>query len=288
SLNYNGAYTVVASDAFFISQSIEAVNFSESNWGTVNAIPATLSFWAYAGTAGTYGGSVRNGPASGNSGRSYPFSFTLPASTFVYVTIHVLGDTAGIWTLTGNAGAVNISFSVGAGSTYSAAAGAWIAGNYISVPGAVSVVGTSGAALTITGVQFEFNPVATPFERRSIGEELAACQRYYEKSYLQGSAAGTATTQAMTNVYFTGVSSAANSINIPIVYKATKRVVPTLTIYSPATSTAGKAHDYSGNAADVTATIQFPGDGSFVCNAPMAAATPTINIGFHWTADAEL
>jgi hypothetical protein len=28
-------------------------------------------------------------------------------------------------------------------------------------------------------VQFEFNPFATPFERRSIGEELALCQRYY-------------------------------------------------------------------------------------------------------------
>jgi hypothetical protein len=34
--------------------------------------------------------------------------------------------------------------------------------------------------LSITDVQVEEGPVATPFERRSYGQELALCQRYYE------------------------------------------------------------------------------------------------------------
>jgi hypothetical protein len=42
---------------------------------------------------------------------------------------------------------------------------------------------TSGAPsgnISITGVQLEVGDTATPFEHRSYGEELAACQRYYQ------------------------------------------------------------------------------------------------------------
>ena len=48
--------------------------------------------------------------------------------------------------------------------------------------GAVSVVGTSGATFYLTGVQLEAGSVATPFERRPYGTELALCQRYYLKN----------------------------------------------------------------------------------------------------------
>lgn len=63
----------------------------------------------------------------------------------------------------------------------------------ISVPAAattgIEIVFTVGAQTsgtwTIGNVQLEPGSMATPFERRSHGQELALCQRYYEKS--QGS-----------------------------------------------------------------------------------------------------
>ena len=52
-----------------------------------------------------------------------------------------------------------------------------------------SSVGTAGANdyLEITGIQVEISDVATDFEYRSYGEELALCQRYFHQQGRQGS-----------------------------------------------------------------------------------------------------
>jgi len=47
------------------------------------------------------------------------------------------------------------------------------AGSYPNIPANMSI--------WVTGIQLEIGKVATPFEHRSYGEELALCQRYYTK-----------------------------------------------------------------------------------------------------------
>jgi hypothetical protein len=178
-VNYLGAtslsaYSVPASDAFAIAQRIEGYNLADLGWGTASAATVTVSFWVRSSLTGTFGGSLRNGDIN----RSYPFTYTInAANTFEYKTVTIAGDTSGTWLTTNGVGA-SLFFGLGVGSTLSGTAGAWAAANYVSATGATSVVGTNGATFYITGVQLEKGSTATPFEFRSIGQELLLCQRY--------------------------------------------------------------------------------------------------------------
>jgi len=77
---------------------------------------------------------------------------------------------------------------------------------------------TNAWTLDITGVQMELGKVATPFEHRSYGEELALCQRYYET--------GTHKSRG----YAGDTGSGYCQRNMPDVFKVTKRANPTVSI----------------------------------------------------------
>lgn len=168
------AYSVGASDYFDYRQSIEGFNVADLAWGTANAATITLSFWVRSSLTGTFGGAVKNSAAN----RSYPFTYTISAAnTWEQKSISIAGDTSGTWLTTNGAGLI-LQIGLGVGSTFSGAAGAWAGANYLSATGATSVVGTSGATFYITGVQLEKGTVATSFDWRPYGTELALCQRY--------------------------------------------------------------------------------------------------------------
>jgi len=173
--------TPAVGDTNYIVQAIEGYNIADLEWGTADAKTATLSFWVNSAATGTYGGSIRNTPSAGPY-YSYPFTYTISATyTWTYITVTIPGPTVGAWYTDSNAG-INVFFDLGSGSTYrGTAGGSWVSGNFVGATGTTTYpVNTTISNFYLTGVQFEVGSVATPFERRQIGQEVLLCQRYYQ------------------------------------------------------------------------------------------------------------
>jgi hypothetical protein len=207
----SSSYTAGSSEIFSYIQPIEGLNCYDLLWGSSSALPVTLSFWVRSSLTGTFSGWIRNNAGT----RSYVFSYTInSANTWEYKTVTIPGDTTGTWLTTAGVG-IYVGFSVGAGATYSTTAGSWNGSSYYNVTGGQSLVGTSGATLYLTGVQLEAGTVATPFEWRHYGQELALCQRYcFVKTYPDNIGAG---------IWYT-----ASSIVVNIAFPVVMRATPTL------------------------------------------------------------
>jgi hypothetical protein len=281
----SSAYSVGSTDLFFIGQYIEGFNFYDLNWGTANAQTITLSFWVRSSLTGTFGGGLQNNAQT----RSYPFSYTISAAnTWEQKTVTIAGDTSGTWVGATSGVGLKLWISMGMGSTYSGTAGIWGTTDYRSVTGAVSVVGTSGATLYITGVQLEAGSTASPFEYRSYGTELALCQRYYEKSYPIGTVPGAASITAGMSWVMNGYSSSAYVL-CTTTFKATKRTAATVAYWDAAgnatrtTTLTGGGLGQVDNNNNIYATAASE-SGFFI----YILGVPSLNNGVQWTASAEL
>jgi hypothetical protein len=256
------AYSVASGDFFLLRHYVEGFNFADLGWGSANAQSVTMSFWVRSSLTGTFGGSLQNSAEN----RSYPFTYTISAAnTWEQKTLTIAGDTSGTWVGSTNGVGVRINFGLGAGSTFGGGtAGAWAGSDFRSATGAVSVVGTDGATFYITGVQLEAGSVATPFERRQFGQELALCQRYFYK-YPNEVAWGMQT-----------VVLGATFARTKFEFKVSMRSAPTIAgvTYNSTTNTGSvEAQFISTDSVTLTANPTLGGSGQF---------------GGNWTASSEL
>lgn len=283
--NYSGfyvasAYTPSGNEISVYQQAIEGFNFADLAWGTASAASVTLSFWVRSSLTGTFGGAFRNSAAT----RSYPFSYTISAAnTWEQKSITITGDTSGTWIGATNGTGVYLDFDLGsANGAYRGTANAWATttGNgYIGVTNSVQVVANAGATFYITGVQLEKGSTATSFDYRPYGTELALCQRYYEKSYLDAVAVPSNTEIGAFAMRQTGVNAVAT-----IIFTESKRADPTMVYYSTQDSATSNAYDTNAGV-NVSMSSLLGGQRS---NSFVISGTAGNYLRFQWSSSAEL
>lgn len=147
--------------------------------------------------------------------------------------------------------------------------------------------GQKSGLVQFAEVQIEEGGTATGFERRPDALELMLCQRYYEKSYDLSTDPGTATSIGENAFFLYGLPNANYAGGMTSSFKVSKRGTPAVTVYSTQTGAPGKLYS-PGTSSDVNATVVGIGQNSFFAQSASFGPTVTLNLWWHWTADAEL
>ena len=252
-----------ATNALNIAQSIESINCYDLAGQSV-----TLSFWARAGSnyssiSNQLAATIASG--TGTDGNTYNglTGFATTATTTITLTTSWQRFTL-TGTVASNANQVAILIQ--------------------STP-----TGTAGTNdfYDITGVQLEQNTSATPFERRLYNQELANCQRYYEKSYpisvVPGTSTGNGAAFSTQNVGVTTASFILTWVN----YKVSKRTDATVAVWDTV-GNSGKCTRFTLGSTTNTnqgITIDLQGESAMEV---YSTGTNSAGIALQWTASAEV
>ena len=170
-------------DNVLIQYKAEAQDISNSGWNYISSSSfITLSYWIKSSVAQNFYVTLKSG--DGTTQKYATETGSLTADTWTKVTKTIPGN-SNIQINNDNGEGLELEWSVfrGTDQTGSMSLNAWAANNNsVRTPDQTSTwYTTNDATFEITGVQLEVGPQATPFEHRSMGEELLLCQRYYFK-----------------------------------------------------------------------------------------------------------
>jgi len=210
--------SLASSDFLFLEQRIEAQNLQHLSYGTSDAKKITLSFYVRSNKTGTYAIEFQHGDATSNYWNNNTYTISA-ADTWEQKTITISGQTA---TAINNDNGIGlyVRWWLVSGTQYSSGTvtnDTWHQADANRAAGQVNLADSTSNEFYLTGVQLEVGEQATPFEHRSITDELARCQRYFQKIDY-GHASGSS---SWNYSYYT---------HIP--YKVTMRTAPTLSTTS--------------------------------------------------------
>ena len=258
-----------ASSHLGLVQKFEGQNLQMLEKGTSTAKSVTVSFWVKSNKTGDYTLEIDDR----DNTRSFSKKYTIDsADTWEFKSLTFAGDTTG--TLDNdNANSFHVTWWLANGSN-------WTSGTFTTgwearttanraTPNQVNLADSTSNEWYITGCQMELGEKATPFQHQSFGDELARCQRYFEKTDIEG-----------TDDYRISINKGSTSDKYywAIDFKTTKRAKPTCTI----------SQDYNDN---LTLSVNTPSTGRGhigVTNATGGSTATRALAEFTWTADAEL
>jgi len=213
-------------DAMNFTYRLEAQDIRNSGWNYLSSSSyITLSFWCKSSVAQTFYGRLYT---TDGTAYNYPFSMgSLSANTWTKITKTIPGNSNLTFDNNAEQGlAIEFATFNGTAKTDSGVAlDTWAAYNTATrMPDFTSTwYTTNDSTWELTGVQLEVGSVATDFEHRSFGQELALCQRYYYRHV------GGITGDGQDSVGV-GVMYANNNLFTYIYFPTTMRVKPSLEV----------------------------------------------------------
>lgn len=246
-----------------------------------------ISFYVKSNLTGTYTLALRNGSLFS---RSYIVEYTVDvADTWERKVVVIPHEIVGTWNKS-NINCMNLTWALSATLVGNLnTPDTWHNGNYYSTTNQVNLMASTSNYFMISQCMMHEGRYAIddfiPCGGGNLGSELELCRRYYEKSYDQGNNPGSAVYNSVIFYSFTGISSAAHTYSYPVRFKVQKRAVPSMTIYSPLSGTAGQVSTFGGDRPGSIANIGTNG-----CRVQTNDAAPQTNLNFamHFTADAEI
>ena len=169
--------SIAAAETGFIQYRLEGQDLQQFKKGTSDAEKMTVSFYVKGNGNATYICELYDG----DNARQISKTFAV-TSSWNRVVLTYDGDTTGAFD-DDNALSLYIIIWIHSGSNFNSGtlSTTWTAQTAANrAVGGSSFFSSTDNELYITGLQLEVGSVATPFEHRSFGEELALCQRYFQ------------------------------------------------------------------------------------------------------------
>jgi hypothetical protein len=278
-----GQTDVTGEPAYFLRSAVTSVAGAGNRIMLIQAIEgvrtfagqaAILSFWAKAGSSANISVECLQSFGSGGSPSTATNSigitkFNLTASWQQFTATLNIPTISGKTLGSNNDDSLWLAFWLDAGSDFNAR---------------TDTLGQQSGTFDIAQVQIEAGPVATPFERRPIGTELALCQRYYQIGGVHGGLTSFPSTAGSIG----GIAVAASTAYaVPSIQFAVRmRGSPTIRTADVA-GTIGNIRNFSNNTNTTPVTIEAAPHG---ITAITWASGQTIGhvYGIQWEASAEL
>ncbi len=176
--------SIASAENLLLRQTFEGQDLQQIKKGTSDAESVTVSFYVKANAAFTFGVELEDL----DNGRQITklFNTTTGWVRHEFVIPADVDDGSSPFD-DDNASSLSIQFWLHAGATFAGGTlntTAWAnITNANRAAGIDSLFSSTDNNFFITGVQMEVGSVATPFEHRSFGEELALCQRYFQRQF---------------------------------------------------------------------------------------------------------
>ena len=166
---------------------VEGQDIQHFNYGSSASEEVTVSFYVRSNVTGVYTVEFRlNADGTSTITKQYTIS---SANTWERKILKLPTNTA-TSVDNDNTNGIELSFCVAAGSNFTTGSlgtsWATTATSSRYAGQAANIMSSTDNEWYITGIQMEVGSQATPFEHRSFGEELALCQRYYERYETSG------------------------------------------------------------------------------------------------------